>query len=50
MREEATAIKWLMLGSLSASLPMCNNMIHDGDFEDVDAEREVLNSLAGSRY
>jgi len=45
MREEVTAIRWLLLGSLSASLPMCNNLIQDGDFEDVEGEREVLRSI-----
>lgn len=45
MREEVTAFRWLVLGSLSASLPMCNNIIQDGDFEDVEGEREVLRSI-----
>lgn len=45
MREEITAIRWLVLGSLSASLPMCNNLIQDNDFEDVEGEREVLRSI-----
>ena len=45
MREEITAIRWLVLGSLSASLPMCNNLIRDCDFEDVEGEREVLRSI-----
>lgn len=45
MREEITAIRWLVLGSLAASLPMCNNLILDADFEDADGEREVLRTI-----
>lgn len=45
MRDEVTAVKWLTLGAISASLPMCNDLIHAGDFEDIESEREVLRSI-----
>lgn len=45
MRDEVTAIKWLTLGAISASLPMCNDLIHVGNFEDIEGEREVLRSI-----
>ena len=45
MRDEVTAIKWLILGALSASLPFCNILIDAREFEDIDSEREVLRSI-----
>ena len=45
MRDEVTAIKWLTLGALSASLPFCNSLIDANEFEDVEGEREVLRSI-----